>query len=73
MEKKREENDKALRLIYHELPVLLQEILCTAHEEVGYDGIDINYEYIKKYADETIKVANLCINGQLATLEKIIN
>lgn len=64
---------ETMKLIYHDLPILLQNILCSSYKCVGYDGLEEDFEYTKKYIDEARKVANLTLDGQLATLKNIIS
>lgn len=61
------------KLIYYDLPMLLQEIICASHIYVGCDGFKESFKWVQKYINETKRVANLTLDGQLATLEKIIN
>lgn len=60
------------KLIYYDLPILLQKISCSSYQYVGYDGIEEDFNYIEKYVDEARRVANLTLDGQLATLKNII-
>ncbi|RXI38711.1 hypothetical protein DP129_10855 [Clostridium tetani] len=65
------------KLIYCDLPKLLQKIICTSHHYVGCDvpkeSFELVQKYIQEYINETKRVTNLTLDGQLATLKKIIS
>lgn len=69
----KKEYEELTKLIYCELPILLQKIICASHYYAGCDGLKEDFEYAQKYINETRRVANLTLDGQLATLKKIIN
>ena len=72
-----EEYEELTKLIYCDLSTLLQKIICTSYHYVGYDvpkeSFELLEKYIQEYVNETKRVTNLTLDGQLATLKKIIS
>lgn len=67
------EYDELTKLIYCDLPILLQRIICSSHHYVRCDGLKEDFEWVQEYINEIRRVANLTLDGQLATLKKIIS